>query len=171
MDLWLSSHSNWSCCDKNERHKRSPFSLPLTVPFISISTHACVLHWQVPETHSHHPNPSSHIHSASNNSWRAGSFPASALINSGIRVSLFVLVRQGGRAACPCQDYTARWWRDLKQGTYINIISEKKGVSFRNRPQLRFNSPYIKREKKIASIFRALNSFKVTTIWKWRQDA
>lgn len=102
--------------------REAPFSLPPTVPFISMSTHACVLHWQVPETHSHHPNPSSHIHSASDNSWRAGSFPASAFIHSGIRVSLFVLVRQGGRAACPCQNYTARRRRDLKQGTCINII-------------------------------------------------
>lgn len=99
--------------------ENSLFCLPpcllLTVPVIWMGTHGCVPQWQVPETHPDHPNPGSHIHSGSDNSWRAGSFPASPFIRSGIRVSLFVLVKWGGRAARPRQVYTARWM-DLKQG-------------------------------------------------------
>lgn len=92
-----------------------PSCLFFTVPIIWMGTHGCVQQWQVPETHPDHPNPSSHIHSHSDNSWCAGSFPASSFIRSGICVSLFLLVKWGGIAIRPCQVYTA-WWRDLKQG-------------------------------------------------------
>lgn len=61
--------------------ENSPISsLLLTVPVIWMGTHGCVPQWQVPETHPDHPNPSSHIHSRSDNSWCAGSFPASPFI-------------------------------------------------------------------------------------------
>lgn len=91
-----------------------PSCLHLPVPIIWMGTHGHVPQWQVPETHSDYPNPSSHIHSGSHNSWCAGSFPASPFIRSGIRVSLFVSVKWGGRAACPCQVHTV-WWRDLRK--------------------------------------------------------
>ena len=113
----------------DEGHKRtlslSPPSLPsfllLTVPIIWTGTHGRVPQWQVPETRPDHPNPSSHIHSGSDNSWCAGSFPASPFIHSGIRVSLFVLVKWGGRAGRRRQVYTARW-TDFKQGPCTNTI-------------------------------------------------
>lgn len=116
----------------DEGHKWT-VSLPPSnnlLPTSHCGMHGCVLQWQVPEMHPDHPNPSSHIHSGSDNRWCAGSFPASAFIHSGIRVSLFVLVKRGGRAGCPRQVYTARW-RDPKQGPCTNNIkhfrAEKAG--------------------------------------------
>lgn len=113
----------------DEGHKRTlslfspspPSFLLLTVPIIWMGTHGFVPQWQVPETHPDHPNPSSHIHSGSDNSWCAGSFPASPFIHSGISVSLFVLVKWGGRAGRPSQVYTAQR-RDLRQEPCTNAI-------------------------------------------------
>lgn len=106
-------------CD--EGHK--PLSpLHPTVPIIRMGTQGCVPHWQVPEMH---PDPSSHIHSGSDNSWCAGPFPASAFIHSGIRVSLFVLVKWAGRAGHPRHVYTALR-RGLKLGLWTNNIKHSQ---------------------------------------------
>lgn len=108
-----------------EGHQKTPPLPPscllLSVPIIWMGTHGCVPQWQVPETHPDYPNPSSHIHSRSDNSWCAGSLPASPFIRGGIRVSLFVLGKWGGRAGCPRLVYTAQR-RDPKQGPCINTI-------------------------------------------------